>query len=113
MDNKPWTNHIWFYDLRTNMNFTQKRNKMERHHLDDFVKCCTAKRRRNSERFRKISRKEIEKKGHWDITWMQGDSVTDVSDLPDPKTLIADVANSLSVINKAVKDLENELKGVI
>ena len=112
MDSRPWTDHIWFYDLRTDMNFTQKRNKMERHHLDDFVKCCTAKRRRNSERFRKISRKEIEKKGHWDITLMQGDSATDVSNLPEPKTLMADVADSISVINKAVKDLEKELRDV-
>jgi type I restriction enzyme M protein len=31
---KPWTTHLWVYDLRTNMHFTQKTNPLKRADLD-------------------------------------------------------------------------------
>ena len=36
---KPWTQKLWIYDLRTNMHFTLKENVLKRSDLDDFVKC--------------------------------------------------------------------------
>ena len=108
-DGRPSTHETWFYDLRTNMNFTQKENKMQRHHLDDFVKCYTAKRRRNSERFRKFTRREIEERESWDMPWMSDNSMIDASDLPDPETIMADITRNLSAINKAVRDLGDEI----
>jgi type I restriction enzyme M protein len=35
----PWTQALWIYDLRTNMNFTLKQNPLTRENLDDFVAC--------------------------------------------------------------------------
>ena len=49
---KPWTQKLWIYDLRTNLHFTLKENTLKRADLDDFVKCYNPKNRheRNGER---------------------------------------------------------------
>ncbi len=36
---KPWTEKLWIYDLRTNVHFTLKENTLKRSDLDEFVKC--------------------------------------------------------------------------
>jgi len=36
---KPWTEAVWVYDLRTNKHFTLKTNRMTRADLDEFVAC--------------------------------------------------------------------------
>src|SRR5438034_562270 len=36
---KPWTQKLWIYDLRTNLHFTLKENTLKRSDLDDFVGC--------------------------------------------------------------------------
>ena len=36
---KPWTDKLWIYDLRTNKHFTLKENPLKRTDLDDFVDC--------------------------------------------------------------------------
>ena len=36
---RPWTERLWIYDLRTNQHFTLRQNPLRRHHLDDFVSC--------------------------------------------------------------------------
>ena len=36
---KPWTERLWIYDLRTNLHFTLKENMLKRSDLDDFVAC--------------------------------------------------------------------------
>jgi len=40
---KPWTEKLWIYDLRTNMHFTLKENTLKRSDLDDFVACYFGK----------------------------------------------------------------------
>jgi type I restriction enzyme M protein len=40
---KPWTEKLWIYDLRTNMHFTLKENTLKRTDLDDFVACYFGK----------------------------------------------------------------------
>ncbi len=36
---KPWTERLWVYDLRTNKHFTLKMKPLRRADLDDFVTC--------------------------------------------------------------------------
>ena len=43
----PWTSKLWFYDLRTNMHFTQKTNPLKRTDLDEFVACYKPGKRHN------------------------------------------------------------------
>src|SRR5580704_5954885 len=40
---KPWTQKLWIYDLRTNIHFTLKENTLKRPDLDDFVKCFNSR----------------------------------------------------------------------
>lgn len=42
---KPWTEKLWIYDLRTNKHFTLKENTLKRSDLDDFVACYNPKNR--------------------------------------------------------------------
>ena len=107
-DGKPWTTNVWFYDLRTNISFTQKENKMERVHLDDFVKCYMAKKRQDSERFKRYTREDLIARESWDIRWLKDNSDVDMSELPSPKTLVRKIVQEMSVINRSIKRLEKE-----
>ena len=40
---KPWTQKLWIYDLRTNLHFTLEENTLKRSDLDDFVACYFGK----------------------------------------------------------------------
>jgi len=62
---KPWTEKLWIYDLRTNKHFTLKENPLKRSDLDDFespavashplrVACCNRKNRHERKRIRPI-----------------------------------------------------------
>ena len=42
---KPWTQKLWIYDLRTNMHFTLKENTLKRSDRDDFVACYKSLRK--------------------------------------------------------------------
>src|SRR5436190_14220898 len=42
---KPWTDKLWIYDLRTNKHFTLKENTLKRSDLDDFIACYNPKNR--------------------------------------------------------------------
>ena len=47
---KPWTQKLWIYDLRTNLHFTLKENTLKRSDLDDFVACYNPKNRPSEKR---------------------------------------------------------------
>jgi N-6 DNA Methylase len=34
---RPWTERLWSYDLRTNQHFTLKQNPLRRHHFEEFA----------------------------------------------------------------------------
>src|SRR6266536_1339744 len=76
---KPWTQQLWIYDLRTNQNFTLRTNKLTRAHLDDFVQCYNPENRhdrKESERFRKFTYDELIKRDkiNLDIFWLRDES---------------------------------------
>lgn len=81
------TKEIWFYDYRTGIKHTLATNPLQRHHLDDFVKCYNAENiagrvetfdaeTNPNGRWRKFSINEILKrdKTSLDITWIKLDS---------------------------------------
>jgi type I restriction enzyme M protein len=97
----PWTQEVWFYDLRTNMHFTLKQRPLTREALDDFVACYQANdRSKRSElgRFKKFTIAEVMKrdKVNLDITWLRDDAETDAALLPDPDVLIAEIVEELT-----------------
>lgn len=81
------TKEIWFYDYRTGIKHTLATNPLQRHHLDDFVKCYNAgdiagrvetfdAETNPNGRWRRFSIDEILKrdKTSLDITWIKLDS---------------------------------------
>jgi len=49
-DNKPaakdpWTKEVWYYDFRTNVHFTLKKNPMKKADLQDFINCYNPQNR--------------------------------------------------------------------
>ena len=97
---KPWTQKLWIYDLRTNLHFTLKENTLKRSDLDDFVACYNPKNRINrkeSERFKSFTYEELTKrdKVNLDIFWLKDDALEESANLPAPEIIAADIAADL------------------
>ncbi|NCQ96346.1 MAG: SAM-dependent DNA methyltransferase [Microcystis wesenbergii Mw_QC_S_20081001_S30D] len=111
-DNKPaakdpWTKAIWFYDFRTNIHFTLKKNPLKPADLEDFITCYHPQNRhqrretyseQNPEgRWRKFTYNEIiaRDKASLDIFWLKDKSLTDLDNLPDPDVLALEIMENL------------------
>ena len=97
---KPWTQKLWIYDLRTNHHFTLKENTLKRSDLDDFVKCYHNKNRQNrkeTERFKSFSYDELIKRDkiNMDIFWLKDDALEESANLPDPDVIATDITADL------------------
>ena len=120
---EPWTKKVWFYDLRTNMKFTQKTNQLKRSDLDEFVSCyCPddrSKRKatwseKNPEgRWRSFTYEEIMKRDllSLDISWLKDESLGNSEDLPDPETLAREIADDLRLALQKFESIAENLKG--
>lgn len=112
------TKDVWYYDYRTGVKHTLANNKLERHHLDDFVVCYNpdnlaarkdtydAENEPNG-RWRKYSAEELLKrdKTSLDITWMKIENNDDRS----LSELMADIKSSSDKIASAVTKLQELL----
>lgn len=104
------TGDVWFYDLRTNMNFTLVTNTLSDTDLIDFVQCYD--NRKETERFKKFGCDEIlaRDKTSLDITWIKDASLTDLENLPEPDILAQSIVAGLRDALSAFGDVESELK---
>ena len=110
----PWTKEVWIYDLRTNMHFTLKENKMEFEDLKDFIECYHPENRygrKEAERFRKFTYDEIvlRDKTSLDIFWLKDNSLTDLDNLPDPDVLVEDIIENLESSLESLREISNNL----
>jgi len=106
---KPWTDKLWIYDLRTNIDFSLKQNPLTREHLDEFVTCfkSSSRHRRNPSwseetpqgRWRAYTYDELmaRDKVNLDIFWLRDESLEDTANLPDPDVLAAEIVEDLTV----------------
>jgi len=97
---KPWTDKLWIYDLRTNMHFTLKENPLKYDHLADFVRCYNPQNRndrRETERFEAFAYEDLMKrdKTNLDIFWLRDETLEDSANLPDPDVLAREIAENL------------------
>jgi type I restriction enzyme M protein len=111
---KPWTERVWIYDLRTNMHFTLKTNPLKLEDLQDFIKCYNPDnrhQRRETERFKCFTYEELvaRDKASLDIFWLKDDSLEDSANLPDPDVLAADIAENLQAALEQFKGISEEL----
>ncbi|RPH92364.1 MAG: N-6 DNA methylase, partial [Calditrichaeota bacterium] len=105
---EPWTKEIWYYDYRTNIHHTLKKNPLKFDDLEDFKTCYNPanrhKRREtfNAEtnpegRWRKFAYDEIiaRDKTSLDITWLKDKSLADLDNLPDPEDIAVEIIENL------------------
>ena len=99
---RPWTDRLWIYDLRTNQHFTLKQNPLRRHHLDEFVACYLPRKPRTerveSERFKSFGYDELiaRDKVNLDITWLRDESLEDMDNLPAPEVIAREIVEDLT-----------------
>ena len=112
-DNKPaakdpWTKEVWYYDFRTNIHFTLKKNPMQKEDLQDFITCYNSQNRFDRQptwsednpegRWRKFTYDDLiaRDKTSLDIFWLKDNSLTDLDNLPDPDVLALDIVENLA-----------------
>jgi type I restriction enzyme M protein len=132
---KPWTQDLWIYDLRTNQHFTLKTNPLANKDLDDFKACYTGRdsrpagpksspqatksadragppyQRKETERFRKFTYAEIvaRDKANLYILWLKDDSLEYSENLPAPALLAAEIVESLEAALMEFRAVEEAL----
>jgi type I restriction enzyme M protein len=112
---KPWTQKLWIYDLRTNLHFTLKENTLKRSDLDDFVTCYNPKNRHDrqeSDRFKSFTYEELTKrdKVNLDIFWLKDEALEDSANLPAPEIIAADIVEDLQAALAQFAEIANDLK---
>lgn len=117
------TKEIWFYDYRTGIKHTLATNPMQRHHLDDFVKCYNSANisgrvetydadKNPNGRWRKFSVDEITKrdKTSLDITWIKQDSEANEYTLAQLMDMIKSesdsIANAVAQLQSLISNIE-------
>ena len=117
------TKEIWFYDYRTGIKHTLATNPMQRHHLDDFVKCYNSANisgrvetydadKNPNGRWRKFSVDEITKrdKTSLDITWIKQDSEANEYTLAQLMVMIKSesdsIANAVAQLQSLISNIE-------
>ncbi|MDL1893455.1 SAM-dependent DNA methyltransferase [Sphingobacteriales bacterium CHB3] len=121
---EPWTKEIWYYDYRTNVHHTQKKNPMRLEDLKDFIECYNPKNRHKRKatfdgdknpdgRWRKYTYDEIvsRDKTSLDITWLKDKSLTDLDSLPDPDVLAEDIIENLEAGLESFRAIMVEING--
>ncbi len=110
---KPWTEKLWIYDLRTNKHFTLKQNPLTRTDLDDFIRCYNPENR--------FDRREGGEEGRWrafpyeellardkvnlDIFWLRDESLEESANLPAPDVLAEQISTDLQAALEEIKDI--------
>jgi type I restriction enzyme M protein len=120
---KPWTQRLWVYDLRTNLHFTLKNNPLKRADLDDFVECYNPANRHG----RKATWSESNPEGRWrsfeyeellkrdkvnlDLFWLKDESLEGSEDLPPPDVLTQEIVDDLQAALEQFSAVAEKLKG--
>ncbi|MBN1129059.1 MAG: SAM-dependent DNA methyltransferase [Chitinispirillaceae bacterium] len=114
---EPWTKELWIYDLRTNIHFTLKNNRMSSDSLSDFVKCYNPEnrhRRKETERFKKFTYPAdiaARDKTNLDIFWLKDESLGDMENLPDPDVLALEIVENLEAGLESFREIVESLNG--
>ena len=119
----PWTKKVWYYDFRTNKEFTLKTRRLVRADLDEFVACYHPENRnqrkplwdekKNPEgRWRMFSYEELvaRDKCSLDIFWLKDQSLEDSANLPEPHVLAEEIVDDLRSALEQIESVLGELQ---
>ncbi len=119
----PWTKEVWYYDYRTNIHHTLKKNPLKFENFDDFISCFKPENRNkrketwssdNSEgQWRKFTYDEIisRDKTSLDIFWIKDKSLADLDNLPDPDVLASEIIENIEGSLQSFKTIMTSLNG--
>jgi type I restriction enzyme M protein len=130
---KPWTEKLWIYDLRTNKHFTLKENTLKRSDLDEFVNCYFGNvgpvpspgapregtrptgnrhKRTESERFKCFTYDELLKrdKVNLDIFWLKDEALEESANLPAPEIIAQEISDDLEAALEQFATIAEDLK---
>lgn len=112
---KPWTEKLWIYDLRTNKHFTLKTNTMRYEDLKDFIRCYIPEnrhKRKETERFKVFTYDELMQrdKTSLDIFWLKDESIEDTENLPAPDLLARDIRENLQSALEQFSGIQEDLE---
>ena len=112
---KPWTDKLWIYDLRTNQHFTLKERPLTRADLDDFLACYNPKnrhQRKEAERFKCFTYEELVKrdKANLDIFWLKDEALEESANLPEPGIIAQEIADDLETALEQFATIAEDLK---
>jgi type I restriction enzyme M protein len=112
---KPWTQKLWIYDLRTNRHFTLKESTLKRSDLDDFVACYNPKNRherKESDRFKGFAYDDLLKrdKVNLDIFWLKDDALEESANLPAPEIIAQEISDDLEAALEQFATIAEDLK---
>jgi len=107
---KPWTEKLWIYDLRTNKHFTLMTNPIRYEDLQDFIKCYNLENihnRKETERFKSFTYEELVKrdKVNLDIFWLKDKSLEDSENLPPPEIIAEEISGNLQAALDSINEL--------
>lgn len=104
---KPNRNEVWFYDYRTNVHHTPKKNPLTFESLLPFVECYKQSKRIETwgkdnpqGRWRKFKHDEIlaRDKVNFDISWLKDTTSIDLENLPEPDVLITEIIDNIESV---------------
>ncbi len=115
------TDEIWFYDYRTNVHHTPKKNPLTFNDLKDFVDCYKAGHLNSREetwseenpegRWRKYTYDDIASrdKTNMDIFWLRDASVIDLDNLPEPDVILDEIIENIQSALENFKNVRDNL----
>lgn len=115
---KKANKQVWFYDYRTNIHHTPKKNPLSFNSLLPFVECYNERKRKETwgkenpqGRWRKYSHEELlaRDKVNFDITWLKDESSIDMDALPEPDVLIGEIIDSLETVLNNLKNVKDSV----
>jgi type I restriction enzyme M protein len=112
---KPWTQTLWIYDLRTNKHFTLRTNPLRYEDLQDFIKCYNAQNRyerKPTDRFKPYAYNELVQrdKASLDITFLKDESLEDSENLPPPDVLAREITENLESALEQFGSIQDNLE---
>jgi len=112
---KPWTEKLWIYDLRTNKRFTLKTSPLAHDDLKDFIACYNPEnrhKRKETERFKAFTYDELAQrdKASLDIFWLKDESLEDTENLPEPDVIAREIADNLESALEQFREIAKDLE---
>ncbi|MBA7596197.1 putative type I restriction enzymeP M protein [subsurface metagenome] len=111
---KPWTEKLWIYDLRTNKHFTLKENPLRYEDLKNFTDCYNAENRhdrKETERFKSFTYDDLIRrdKVSLDIFWLKDENLEDLENLPEPDVIAKEISENLESALEQFRSIQEEL----